>query len=176
VDGVVGAQKEIMLRRSTLYARATCVTLTLLAMLSSGGAVGADLAAYRSDRSFDETVQQLQWVFGGYGLTTVTALDYQQLLRGIKVPVGRAVIFEIMRLDWLKVLMTEDPALGIALPIRIQVYESAGPVTFVSYQSPGADLQANEKERVRALGRQIDEKLSALVRQATHVPQGNREQ
>ena len=150
--------------------------LALLGMLSSRGAVGADLVVYRSDRSFDETVQHLRRAFGGYGLTTVTALDYQQLLRGIKVPVGRAVIFEVMQLEWLKVLMTEDPALGIALPVRIQVYESTGPVTFVSYQDPCADLEAYQKERVRALGRQIDDKLSALVRQATRVPQGNREQ
>ena len=150
--------------------------LALLGLLSSRGAVGADLAVYRSDRSFDETVQHLRRVFGEYGLTEVTALDYQQLLRGIKVPVGRAVIFEVMQLEWLKVLMTEDPALGIALPVRIQVYESTGPVTFVSYQNPGPDLEAYQKERVRALGRQIDDKLSALVRQATRVPQGNREQ
>ena len=150
--------------------------LALLGLLSSRGAVGADLAVYRSDRSFDETVQQLRRVLGGYGLTTVTALDYQQMLRGIKVPVGRAVIFEVMQLEWLKVLMTEDPTLGIALPVRFQVYESAGPVTFVSYQNPGPDLEANEKERVRALGRQIDDKLSALVKQATRVPHRNREQ
>ena len=164
-----------MLRRSTLYARVTCVLLALLGMLSSRGA-GADLVVYRSDRSFDETVQQLQRVFRVHGLTTVTALDYQQLLRGIKVPVGRAVIFEVMRLEWLKVLMTEDPALGIALPVRIQVYESTGPVTFVSYQNPGTDLEAYQREGVRALGRQIDEKLTALVKQATRVPKGNREQ
>jgi len=171
-----GDYKEIMLKRSILYARATCVLLALLGMLSSRGAMGADLVVYRSDRGFDETVQHLRRVIEEYGLTTVTALDYQQLLRGIKVPVGRAVIFEVMRLEWLKVLMTEDPGLGITLPVRIQVYESTGPVTFVSYQNPCPDLEAYQKERVRALGQQIDEKLSALVKQATRVPQGNREQ
>ena len=165
-----------MFRRSAASVRAMCMLLALLGMLSSRAAVGADLVVYRSDRNFDETVQHLQRVFGAYGLITVTALDYQQLLKSIKVPVGRTVILEVMRLEWLKVLMTEDPTLGIALPIRIQVYESAGPVTFVSYQSPAADLEAYQKERVRALGRQIDDKLSELVKQATRVPKPNREQ
>jgi hypothetical protein len=46
----------------------------------------------------------------------------------------------------------------------------------VSYQNPGTDLEAYQREGVRALGRQIDEKLTALVKQATRVPKGNREE
>ena len=165
-----------MFQRSASLLRATCVAFALLGMLMSRAGWCADVAVVRSDRNFDETAQQLEWVFGGYGLTTVTALDYQQILRGIKVPIGRAVLLEVMRLEWLKVLMTQDPLLGSALPVRIQVYEDASGVVFVTYRSPGAELQTHEQERVRALGRQIDEKLGAIVMQATRVPRGERDE
>ena len=128
----------------------------------------------RSDRSFDETVQQLQWAFGGYGLTTVTAIDYREILRQIKVDTGRAVVFEVMRREWLKTLLTEDPALGCIMPIRIYVFENADAMTLVSYQKAGAQLQVHSKESVRDFGRQLDQKLDALVALATKRHSSNR--
>jgi uncharacterized protein (DUF302 family) len=148
--------------------------LLLLALLGVRVAHCADPILYRSERSFDDTVQQLQWAFGGYGLTTVMALDYQQILKTIKVSAGRAVIFEVMRREWLKILLNEDPALGLAMPVRIYVFESGDATTLVGCQSLEAALQTHPKETVRAFGRQLDERLSALVTQATRLPSSNR--
>lgn len=159
----------------TIYRwRIGSAALLLLALLGARAAQCADPILYRSERGFDDTVQQLQWAFGGYGLTTVTALDYQQILKTIKVPTGRAVIFEVMRSEWLKILLNEDRALGLVMPVRIYVFENADAATLVGCQCPGAALQAHPKETVRAFGRQLDEKLSALMAQATRLPSSNR--
>jgi uncharacterized protein (DUF302 family) len=84
------------------------------------------------------------------------------------------VIFEVMRSEWLKILLNEDRALGLAMPVRIYVFENADSTTMVGCQCPGAALQTHSKETVRAFGRQLDEKLSALMAQATKPPSGNR--
>jgi uncharacterized protein (DUF302 family) len=154
--------------------RMTRAGLLVVALLSSAPAQCDDWIVHVSDRSFDETVQQLQWAFGGYGLTTVTAIDYREILRQIKVDTGRAVVFEVMRREWLKTLLTEDPALGCIMPIRIYVFENADAMTLVSYQKAGAQLQVHSKESVRDFGRQLDQKLDALVALATKRHSSNR--
>jgi len=157
--------------RSMRMARAG---LLVLALLSSAAAHCDDWIVHASDRSFDETVQQLQWAFGGYGLTTVTVIDYQEILQKIKVDTSRAVVFEVMRREWLKTLLMEDPALGYIMPMRIYVFENTDAITLVSYQKAGAQLQMHSKESVRDFGRHLDQKLDALVAQATKRHSSNR--
>lgn len=150
--------------------------LFLLALLGAPAVYCVEPVVTRSERSFDDTVQQLRWAFGGYGLTIVTALDFQQILKTKKkVPPGRAVLFEVMRREWLKTLLNEDPALGLAMPVRIYVFEDPDATTLVSCQCPGATLQTHPKETVRVFGKQLDEKMSALVTQATRLsPERNK--
>jgi uncharacterized protein (DUF302 family) len=130
----------------------------------------SERAEFASERSFDDTIQQLEWAFGGYGMTIVSALDYQRVLSKIKVQSARAVCFEVMRRDWAKTLLTEDPSLGLLMPVRIYVFEDSQGTTIVSYQRAGPALEAHEKETVRAFGRRLEEKLSALIVQATKRP------
>jgi len=158
-----------MLQALAMLRLRLCVLMVLLPTAVSHAAA-LDQIEQPSARSFDHTVEQLKWAFGGYGMTTVTALDYQQVLKKVHVDVGRAVMFEVMRRDWAKLLLREDPAMGIVLPVRIYVYERADGTTVVTYQRPGAALDAHGHETLRALGAQLDDKLGAVVRQATVKP------
>lgn len=136
-------------------------------LLASAAVQSADRIELTSERNFEETVQQLQWAFGGYGLTIVTALDSQQILKKLKVDIGRAVTFEVMRRDWLKTLVSRDPAMGFVLPVRIYVFEDTNATTKVTYPSSRALLETHSDEIVRALGIELDMKLHALLTQAT---------
>jgi uncharacterized protein (DUF302 family) len=140
--------------------------LTVMSLLATA-AFAAGPEQTRSQRSFDETVQHLQWAFGGFGVTTVTALDYQQILKKVRVDTGRAAMFEIMRREWLKTLLQADPSLGLSMPVRVYVFEQSDGATIVTYQRPGALTETSDNETVRALGRKLDEKLRLLVTQAT---------
>jgi len=142
----------------------TLLAMILLCALTAAEAI--DQVNQASNRDFDDTVTQLQWAFGGYGLTTVTAIDFQQVLKKIKVHAGRAAIFEIMRRDWAKTLLREDVALGWMLPLRVYVFEQSDGKTMVSYSRPSALLGDHKSDVLRALGRQLDEKLHAVVTQA----------
>jgi uncharacterized protein (DUF302 family) len=144
-------------------------------LLASAAAQCADRVELTSERNFEETVQQLQWAFGGYGLTTVSAMDFQQVLKKMKVQTGRAVMFEVMRREWAKTLLREDLALGWLLPLRVYVFEQPDGRTVLSYPRPGAVLETQQGEAVRALGRLLDEKLQAVVAQATAKPKEERQ-
>jgi uncharacterized protein (DUF302 family) len=108
-------------------------------------------------------------------LTTVTAPDFQQILKKMKVRTGRAVMFEVMRREWAKTLLREDLAVGWVLPLRVYVFEQPDGSTIVSYSPPGAVLKTHQSEAVRALGRLLDEKLQGIVTPATTKPKQQRE-
>jgi uncharacterized protein (DUF302 family) len=152
--------------------RASLLIAILLATVTLRVALAADAPTpqVRSQRSFDETVQQLNWVFGAYGLTTVVALDYQKLLKKVKVDIGRAAVFEIMRREWATTLLRQDAALGFLLPLRVYVFEQADGTTVVSYSCPGAYLEGHANQAIVGFGRQLDEKLRSIVLQATSKP------
>jgi uncharacterized protein (DUF302 family) len=146
----------------------TLLAIIILSALSTAEAI--DQVNQESNRDFADTVTRLQWAFGGYGLTTVIAIVFQQLLTKIKVHTGRAAIFEIMRRDWAKTLLHEDAALGWILPLRVYVFEQSDGKTMVSYARPSALLEDHQSDVLRALGRQLDQKLHAVVTQAVIKP------
>jgi uncharacterized protein (DUF302 family) len=121
----------------------------------------------RSDRSFAETLQQLHWALGGYGMTVVAALDHQQAVKALRALTGPARILEVSRREWLKTLLSEDPALGMVLPVRLYVFESADGTTVVSYVHIGPQLVQHPSEAARRMAEEIDQKIDAVVIQAT---------
>jgi uncharacterized protein (DUF302 family) len=147
--------------------------LAAVAVVVTGNAIALDRIERVSARNFDETVQHLRWAFGGYGMTIVIAMDYQQILTKMKVETRRAVMFEVMRRDWVKTLLHEDPKLGSVLPLRLYVFEDRDGRTLISYQRMGSAVTGHDSEGVRALARQLDDKLDDVVMQATRHGAGN---
>ena len=144
------------------------IVLALALCLSAPG-WAADRVEVVSQRSFPETVQQLQWAFGGYGLTTVSSMDYQKILKKLRFDSGSAVVFEVMRREWLKTLISADPSLGGALPLRVYVYERDDGKTVIAYQKLSDEFSAHQDESVTALAAKLDEKLDAIVAQAARL-------
>lgn len=144
------------------------VVLTLALCLSTPS-WGGDRLEVVSQRSFPETVQQLRWAFGGYGLTIVSSMNYQQILKKLKFESGSAVVFEVMRREWLKALISVDPSLGVALPIRIYVYQRDDGKTVVTYRKISDELTRHDKDSVTELAMKLDMKVEAIVAQAARL-------
>ena len=143
--------------------------LLVVALCLSNASWGGDRFEVVSQRTFDQTIQQLEWAFGGYGLTKVSSMDYQQILKKVRFDSGRAVVFEVMRREWLKTLMSADPALGATLPVRIYVYERNDGKTVVVYRRPGDEIATHDNTAVNEFGKKLDQKLDAIVAQAARV-------
>ncbi len=131
-----------------------------------GATSAVDRVEYVSDRPYQETIQQLQWTLGGFGITVVYATDFQEVLKKMKVQTGHAAIFEVMRRDWAKTLIEEDRSLPAILPLRIYVFEDPSGKTRLSYDRPSRMLDPHPSEKVRAFGHLLDEKMRSVMRQA----------
>ncbi len=105
-----------------------------------------------SNKPFDETVRRLRYSFGGYGMTVVAALDYQQILKQMKAETGRGVVFEVLRRPWAKDILEHAPAAGLAMPLRVYVHERADEKVVVSYYRPSAMLGVHAGNGLRGLG------------------------
>ncbi len=142
-----------------------------LALLAGAAIIAPALAQDRIDvvsgRSFDETVERLQWSIGGHGLTVVSAMKYDEILGKKKDASPHAVVFEVMRREWARRLLEADAGSGVVLPVRLYAFENASGNTVVSYLRPGALLESAENETLRILVRHLDETISAIVREAT---------
>ena len=150
--------------------RSTCRHFVLAGvLLVSLTAWAGDREEVVSQRPFAETVQQLRWNFGGYGLTTVSSMDYQKILKKLKVDSGNAVVFEVMRRDWLKKLMAADPSLGVALPVRVYVYQRNDGETVIAYQKLGHEFSSSDNESIVEFCAMVNEKIGAIVSKAAHL-------
>jgi len=148
--------------------RRLAICLALLAGAAiAAQAIAQDRIDMVSERSFDETVQRLQWNIGGHGLTVVSAMKYEEILGRKKDSSPRAVVFEVMRRDWAHRLLEADAAAGIVLPVRLYVFENAQGSTVVSYLRPGAFLESAEDEKLRIFAQHLDETIGAIVREST---------
>jgi len=143
---------------------AVLMGLTVLGLSHARGA-SPDRVVKLSNKSFDHVIQQLRWRLGGYGITIVSAFDYQQIFRKIKTASKRSVVLEILRRPWVRTILEHDPANGLAIPLRVYIYEQADGKTSVSYYKP-SELLDSDDDALKAFGQGLDEKLEAIVQAA----------
>lgn len=139
----------------------------MLAMAGLARAVEVIRIDHVSHKPFEDTIRQLEWGFGGYGLTVVLQLDYQHVLQKIDVPIKRSRMVEIMRRPWGKTIFEHDPAAALDIPFRVYIYEREDGKTVVSYYQPSSLFTAYGKEGLKELGRELDAALQEIVHVAT---------
>lgn len=120
-----------------------------------------------SQRSFDETVDQLQWGFGGYGMTLVAQMDFQSFVQDPEAHPRRSRSLAVMKRSWIETILEHAPEAALDLPVRIQVYEREDGRVVVSYYRPAALFGAYDEPALKALGRSIESSLQSIIRVAT---------
>lgn len=120
-----------------------------------------------SMKSFDDTIKHLKWRFGEHGLVISWASNYAEVVNQDSIQVKNAVIFELLRQNWLKQILDNEPSAALAMPIRILITETITGETLVSYHRPSVLLLGSTSEELKVLGETIDKKLARIVRLAT---------
>jgi uncharacterized protein (DUF302 family) len=120
-----------------------------------------------SERSFQDTIQHLEWGFGGYGITVVARLDYQSLVDKEKGSPRNSGMFLIMRQSWGKTIFEKDAAAVLDMPLRVHVYEGEDGKTVVSYYQPSSLFKVYGNDGLTAMGMEIDAVLENIARVAT---------
>lgn len=120
-----------------------------------------------SEKSFEDTVEQLEWGFGGYGIAVVARLDHRSLLDSKSQPLRKSGMFLIMSQAWGETIFENDPAAVLDMPLRLHVYEDEDAKTVVSYFQPSSVFKVYSNEALDTMGQELDAVLNALVHVAT---------
>jgi uncharacterized protein (DUF302 family) len=122
----------------------------------------SDLVTVKSKSSFDQTVEQLKQMVSQNGMMVLSELNQGKVLsmtglqlNAISLFVGNPTIG--------KQLFSADRAVGVAIPVRVNIYENSDGKTYVSYVKPTQQLAPFKNENIQKIAKMLDEKLAKLT-------------
>lgn len=115
-----------------------------------------------SKKSFDETVDQLRKLIAKNGMMVLSEINHGKILsmtglelKGIALFVGNPQIG--------KQLFTANRGVGLAVPIRVNIYEGTDGKTYVNYVKPSVQFAPFNNDEINKIGGKLDEKLAMLT-------------
>ena len=114
----------------------TKLTATLLLIACTGLAQAAGLITRPSTHGVQATMDKLEKIVRSKGLTVFARIDHQAGARdvGMQMPEAQLLIFGSPKLGTL--IMQQDVAAGLDLPLRVLVYAGPQGKTWISYHNP----------------------------------------
>jgi uncharacterized protein (DUF302 family) len=143
-----------------LFATVLAVALPLGSVAFAGGK--GPLVQVQAKGSVDDTLVQLKKMVASGGMMVMGELHQGKVLEMTGLRVTSETIF-VGSPTVGKNLFTADPAAGIAVPIRINVFDDGQGNTFVSYVPPSHLLNQLGNEKVNKIAKMLDGKLENLV-------------
>lgn len=145
------------------------VTLTFLLVfmvMSFFGATVANaqqakLVTVKSAKSFEMTVGGIKKGVADAGMMVLAEINHGNILSMTGLTINAESIF-IGNPNVGKDAFSENIAVGLAIPLRINVYEDKG-VTYINYFLPSSELGYFNGEKVKMIGGELDKKIAVLT-------------
>jgi len=119
------------------------------------------LVTVRSTKSFDATVDGIKKGVADAGMMVLSEINHGKILSMTGLSIHAESIF-IGNPNVEKEAFTDNPAVGLAIPIRVNVYEQNG-TTYINYYTPSSDLGNFKGDKVKMIGQQLDKKIEMLT-------------
>jgi uncharacterized protein (DUF302 family) len=152
---------------SQLY-RALAFALALI--LSQTFAVSAQ-TPNRVDKvassDFKETVKKLETAIKKRGMMIVATIDHQNMLRMVGTSIPGSKTIEFGKPDMMKMILPDNPEVGLEMPLKIYVYERSDKKVVVSYSKPSVAFGSYGKEQLAMAGQMMDMMLDEITTEAT---------
>ena len=113
--------------------------------------------------TFDQTVDQLKKMVAKEGMMVLSELNQGKILAmtGLKI---KAVSLFIGKPTVGKKLFNADPRVGLALPLRVYIFQDGKGKTIISYMKPSQQLAQFNNKQVDMVAKKLDEKLEMLTK------------
>jgi uncharacterized protein (DUF302 family) len=141
------------------------VILGLAVLFSSTQALLAQdggVVTVQSKASFDQTVESLRKMVSQNDMMVLSEINHGKILsmtglklNGISLFVGNPTVG--------KKLFTANKGVGLAVPIRVNVFEDNDGKTYINYVKPSSQLGPFANEQVNMIAKMLDEKLQMLT-------------
>ncbi|WP_447973858.1 DUF302 domain-containing protein [Nitrospira sp. Kam-Ns4a] len=116
---------------------------------------------------FQQTVSQLEAAVKTNRLMVVGQMNHQNMLTMMNRKIKGSQTIEVFHPQYGRALFETNPAAGIAILLRLYVYERADGKTVVTYYKPSAAFAPFRHPELDKLGETQDGILEAIVEAAT---------
>ena len=115
-----------------------------------------------SSKDFDGTISALKKAVSSGGMMVLAEINQGKILEmtGLKI---HARSFFIGNPNMGKKAFSADPAVGVVIPVRINLYEKGGK-TYINYFKPSDLLNGTANEQVLMIAKMLDDKLGMMVK------------
>jgi uncharacterized protein (DUF302 family) len=121
----------------------------------------SNLKTVKSSKSFDATVAGIKKGVAGAGMMVLAEINHGKILSMTGLSLKGESLF-IGNPNVGKEAFSDNKAVGLAIPIRLNVYEENG-VTYINYFTPSSELDNFKGNKVKMIGQELDKKMAMLT-------------
>ncbi len=125
-------------------------------------AEGTNPVTVQSKQSFDNTVSEIRKMVKQNGMMVLSELDQGKILSMTGLSV-KAVSLFVGNPQIGNKLFSADHAVGIAVPVRLNIYEGTDGKTYINYVKPSDKLASFKNKEIQMIAQKLDQKLAMLT-------------
>ena len=116
----------------------------------------------QSSKDFNGTISALKKAVSGGGMMVLAEINQGKILEmtGLKI---NAHSFFIGNPNMGKKAFSADPAVGVVIPVRVNLYEKGGK-TYINYFKPSDLLAGSGNQQTLMIAKMLDNKLGKMVK------------
>lgn len=125
----------------------------------------SNLVTVKSAKSFDATVSGIKKGVADAGMMVLSEINHGKILSMTGLSTNAESLF-IGNPNVGKQAFSGNMAVGLAIPLRVNVYEENG-TTYINYFTPSSELGNFKGDKVKMIGQELDKKISMLTTMVT---------
>ncbi|MEO8415634.1 MAG: DUF302 domain-containing protein [Ginsengibacter sp.] len=125
----------------------------------------SNLVTVKSGKSYDATVSGIKKGVAGAGMMVLAEINHGKILSMTGLSINAESLF-IGNPTVGKEAFSDNMAVGLAIPLRVNVYEENG-TTYINYFTPSGELGNFKGSKVKMIGQEMDKKIAMLTAMVT---------
>ncbi len=121
----------------------------------------AELITVKSTKNFDATVNGIKKSVSNAGMMVLAEINHGKILSMTGLTLNAESLF-IGNPSVGKNAFTDNAAVGLAIPLRVNIYEDNG-VTYINYFTPSSELGYFQGDKLGMIGKELDNKIAMLT-------------
>lgn len=135
--------------------------MSLFLLGASSAQAQSNLVTVKSAKSFEATIAGLKKGVADADMMVISEINHGNILSMTGLSIKAQSLF-IGNPNVGKDAFSDNMAVGLCIPIRVNVYEEKG-VTYINYFKPSSELSNFKGEKVKMIGQEMDKKVSMLT-------------
>ena len=136
-------------------------SIAIFSFASQSANAQSKLVTVKSMKSYDEIVAGIKKGVADAGMMVLAEINHGKILSMTGLSINSESLF-IGNPNVGKDAFTDNKAVGLAIPIRVNVYEENG-VAYINYFTPSSELVNFKGEKVKMIGETLDKKIAMLT-------------